>query len=83
MEGISIAIPALERGGEVRVMSVRPGELSPAQREVLDWLPTNRTGTMRMLRGPAKTSKMAAHLVESVRGEPVVADFEFRGRRRL
>ena len=77
METISIAIPALERGGEVRVMSVRPEELSPAQREALDSLPTNRAGTMRVLRGPAKTSKVAAHLVESAGGEPVVADFEF------
>jgi hypothetical protein len=58
-------------------MAVRLGALNERQRETLGWLPTDRRGVMPILKGPAKTTKNAAHLVEIEGGAAVAADFDF------
>lgn len=78
MDAIAITIPSIERGGQTRVMKVRLGELTPFQRETLQWLPTTRDGAMPVLRGPTKASKVQAHLVATSDGLSTVADFSFK-----
>ncbi|WP_028999000.1 hypothetical protein [Azohydromonas australica] len=77
METIAIQIPAAERGGTPREMTVRIDALDAQQRETLRWLPTNRAGTVPILRGPSRTTRMPAHMVAGHNG-PVMADFEFK-----
>jgi hypothetical protein len=77
MSTVAIRIQPAQRGADVQEMAVRFEILNERQRETLRWLPTDRRGITPILRGPAKTTKVAAHLVEIQGGATVAADFDF------